>query len=112
MLDLQLNNTGISPPPPCWLVAVQVVPGFRVRVMPVLGPLPAVFGQFMAAHVLARLAQVQPAVSHEPVLKLAREHYQLLHARLVEREESRGKGQLEVEVRRHWMGCSLVMSTF
>eukprot|EP00897_Mesotaenium_endlicherianum_P004166 jgi/Mesen1/3778/ME000205S03031 len=63
----------------------QVVPGFRVRVIPVLGTIPAMFGQAMASHVLTQLAGM--AVRTEPVLQLAHDHYATLHRRLVEREE-------------------------
>jgi tRNA A37 threonylcarbamoyladenosine dehydratase len=44
------------------------VPGFRVRVLPVLGALPAVFGQALAAHVLCSLAQLPTHASTDPPL--------------------------------------------
>eukprot|EP00271_Cylindrocystis_brebissonii_P007502 TRINITY_DN21073_c0_g1_i1.p1 TRINITY_DN21073_c0_g1~~TRINITY_DN21073_c0_g1_i1.p1 ORF type:complete len:509 (-),score=86.57 TRINITY_DN21073_c0_g1_i1:440-1966(-) len=63
----------------------QVVPGFRVRVIPVLGTIPAMFGQAMATYVLTQLAGL--AVPYEPLVQLGGEHYAMLHSRLVEREE-------------------------
>lgn len=42
-----------------------MVPNFRVRTIPVLGTMPALFGQAAAAHVLTHLAQ-QP-FTPEPV---------------------------------------------
>lgn len=44
------------------------VPGFRVRILPVLGALPAVFGQALAAHVLCSLAQLPTHASTDPPL--------------------------------------------
>lgn len=67
------------------VLAVQVVPGFRVRTIPVMGALPALFGLVMASHVVTSLARLP--VAPEPVLRLGREHYGLLHRRLIEREE-------------------------
>ncbi|PNX70225.1 rossmann-fold NAD(P)-binding domain protein, partial [Trifolium pratense] len=37
----------------------QIVPGFRVRIIPVLGTIPAIFGQVMASYVLTDLAGLQ-----------------------------------------------------
>ena len=34
----------------------QIVPGFRVRTIPVLGPLPAIFGLTMASYIVTQLA--------------------------------------------------------
>jgi len=45
---------------------IGAMPGFRVRVMPVLGCLPAIFGQAMAAHVLCELAGGEHSLSLPP----------------------------------------------
>ncbi|GAQ80166.1 NAD(P)-binding Rossmann-fold superfamily protein [Klebsormidium nitens] len=74
----------------------QVVPGFRVRTIPVMGALPALFGLVMAAHVVTTLARLP--VAPEPVLRLGREHYGLLHRRLIEREELRFGSGAAVDV--------------
>ncbi|KAJ7525645.1 hypothetical protein O6H91_17G060400 [Diphasiastrum complanatum] len=63
----------------------QVVPGFRVRIIPVLGTIPAIFGQVMASYVITNLAGMQ--VDLEPIVRLDVEHYGMLHQRLIEREE-------------------------
>jgi hypothetical protein len=46
----------------------QVVPNFRVRTIPVLGAVPAIFGMALAAYVLTELAG-QPVMS-DPVIPL------------------------------------------
>lgn len=63
----------------------QVVPGFRVRIIPVLGTIPAIFGQVMASYVLTQLAELQ--VQTEPVVNFDMDHYRMLHQRLIEHEE-------------------------
>ncbi|KAF8378813.1 hypothetical protein HHK36_030162 [Tetracentron sinense] len=63
----------------------QVVPGFRVRIIPVLGTVPAIFGQVMASYVVTQLAGLQ--VQTEPVVNLDIDHYRTLHQRLIEHEE-------------------------
>ncbi|KAJ3694873.1 hypothetical protein LUZ60_000250 [Juncus effusus] len=63
----------------------QIVPGFRVRIIPVLGTVPAIFGQVMATHVLTQIAEFQ--VQTEPVVNLDSDHYYILHQRLIEHEE-------------------------
>lgn len=63
----------------------QIVPGFRVRIIPVLGTIPAIFGQVMASYVVTRLAEVQ--VNMEPVVNFDMDHYRVLHQRLIEHEE-------------------------
>ncbi|CAI6004886.1 unnamed protein product [Closterium sp. NIES-65] len=75
---------------------LQVVPGFRVRVIPVLGTIPAMFGLALATRVVTSLAGMD--VGFEPVLRLSTEHYSLLHQRLVEREEMLFGSAREVEV--------------
>lgn len=64
----------------------QIVPGFRVRIIPVLGTIPAIFGQIMASFVVTQLARFQ--VQTEPVVNLDMDHYKILHQRLIEHEES------------------------
>ncbi|KAI6691438.1 hypothetical protein NL676_028266 [Syzygium grande] len=63
----------------------QIVPGFRVRIIPVLGTIPAIFGQIMASYVVTQLARFQ--VQTEPVVNLDMDHYRILHQRLIEHEE-------------------------
>ncbi|KOM47066.1 hypothetical protein LR48_Vigan07g077000, partial [Vigna angularis] len=64
----------------------QIIPGFRVRIIPVLGTIPAIFGQFMASYVVTELAGVH--VQTEPVVNFDMDHYHTLHQRLIEHEES------------------------
>ncbi|KAG0462527.1 hypothetical protein HPP92_021003 [Vanilla planifolia] len=63
----------------------QIVPGFRVRIIPVMGTIPAIFGQVMASHVITQLAGLH--VQTEPVVNLDIDHYRILHQRLIEHEE-------------------------
>nr|XP_029116919.1 tRNA threonylcarbamoyladenosine dehydratase isoform X4 [Elaeis guineensis] len=63
----------------------QIVPGFRVRIIPVLGTIPAIFGQVMASYVVTQLAGL--CVQTEPVVNLDLDHYRILHQRLLEHEE-------------------------
>ncbi|KAF6144693.1 hypothetical protein GIB67_006185 [Kingdonia uniflora] len=63
----------------------QIVPGFRVRIIPVLGTIPAIFGQVMASYVLMELAGLH--VQTEPIVNLDMDHYRTLHQRLIEHEE-------------------------
>lgn len=63
----------------------QIVPGFRVRIIPVLGTIPAIFGQVMASYVVTQLAQLD--FQTEPVTNLDLDHYRILHHRLLEHEE-------------------------
>ncbi|CAI0419872.1 unnamed protein product, partial [Linum tenue] len=74
----------------------QIVPGFRVRIIPVLGTIPAIFGQVMASYVVTKLAGFQ--VEMEPVVNLDTEHYQMLHQRLIEHEESLYGTAMQVQV--------------
>ncbi|XP_062006475.1 tRNA threonylcarbamoyladenosine dehydratase 2 isoform X2 [Rosa rugosa] len=74
----------------------QIVPGFRVRIIPVLGTIPAIFGQVMASYVLTQLAELQ--VQLEPVINLDIDHYRMLHQRLIEHEESLYGTALHVQV--------------
>ncbi|KAL3596763.1 hypothetical protein D5086_008400 [Populus alba] len=74
----------------------QVVPGFRVRIIPVLGTIPAIFGQVMASYVVTQLTglNVQP----EPIVNLDLDHYRVLHQRLIEHEESLFGTAMQVQV--------------
>ncbi|XP_015693788.2 tRNA threonylcarbamoyladenosine dehydratase [Oryza brachyantha] len=63
----------------------QIVPGFRVRIIPVLGTIPAIFGQVMASYVVTQLAKLD--FQTEPVVNLDLDHYRILHHRLLEHEE-------------------------
>ncbi|URE35759.1 Nicastrin [Musa troglodytarum] len=63
----------------------QIVPGFRVRIIPVLGTIPAIFGQVMASYVVTQFSGLY--VQTEPVVNLDIDHYRILHNRLLEHEE-------------------------
>jgi len=75
---------------------MQVVPGFRVRIIPVMGSIPAIFGQVMATYVVTQIAGMP--VQTEPVVNLDVEHYGILHQRLIEREELQFGSAEAVEV--------------
>ena len=75
---------------------MQVVPGFRVRIIPVMGTIPAIFGQVMATYVVTQIASMP--VQFEPVVNLDVEHYGILHRRLIEREELQFGSAEAVEV--------------
>lgn len=72
------------------------MPGFRVRIIPVLGTIPAIFGQVMASYVVTQLAGLN--VQTEPVVNLDVDHYEMLHQRLLEHEESLYGTSIEVLV--------------
>ncbi|CAK8538052.1 unnamed protein product [Lathyrus sativus] len=74
----------------------QVVPGFRVRIMPVLGTIPAIFGQIMASYTLTNLAGLQ--VQTEPIVNFDMDHYNILHQRLIEHEETLYGTSMQVQV--------------
>lgn len=74
----------------------QIVPGFRVRIIPVLGTIPAIFGQVMASYVATQLADL--SVQTEPVVNLDLDHYRILYQRLIEHEELLYGSTLEVLV--------------
>lgn len=61
------------------------MPGFRGRIIPVLGTIPAIFGQVMASYVVTQLASLQ--VQMEPVVNFDLDHYRIIHQRLIEHEE-------------------------
>ncbi|XP_047319210.1 tRNA threonylcarbamoyladenosine dehydratase 2 [Impatiens glandulifera] len=74
----------------------QVVPGFRVRIIPVLGTIPAIFGQVMASYVITQLAGLD--VQMEPVVNFDMDHYHVLFQRLTEYEELLYGTSMQVEV--------------
>ncbi|XP_076951441.1 uncharacterized protein LOC143624790 [Bidens hawaiensis] len=74
----------------------QVVPGFRVRIIPVLGTIPAIFGQIMASYVVTQLAEFQ--VHMEPIVNFDTDHYSVLHQRLIEHEELMYDTSINVQV--------------
>lgn len=73
-----------------------MVPGFRVRIIPVLGSIPAIFGMVMASYVVTQLAELQ--VQTEPIVNMDIDHYRVLHQRLIEHEESLYGTAKEVQV--------------
>lgn len=91
----------------------QVVPNFRVRTIPVLGTMPALFGQAAAAHVLTQLA-CQPFTS-ESVFGVLPAAITAQLERLQEREEVRfgtaagvlvDAAEVSVLIREVWRGQS------
>lgn len=74
----------------------QIVPGFRVRIIPVLGTIPAIFGQVMASYVVTQLASLQ--VQMEPVVNFDLDHYRIIHQRLIEHEELLYGTAMQVQV--------------
>ena len=64
---------------------LQIVPGFRIRTVPVLGTLPSLFGMAAASHILCKLAG-QP-FNPEPLMHLPVPQYEAQLSRLQEREE-------------------------
>ncbi|KAK6154116.1 hypothetical protein DH2020_013755 [Rehmannia glutinosa] len=82
--------------PSDYQVDYQIVPGFRVRIIPVLGTIPAIFGQIMASYVVTQLAGLQ--VHMEPVVNFDMDHYHVLHQRLIEHEELQYGTATQVQV--------------
>ncbi|KAI8536528.1 hypothetical protein RHMOL_Rhmol10G0264500 [Rhododendron molle] len=74
----------------------QIVPGFRVRIIPVLGTIPAIFGQVMASYVITQLAGFE--VQTEPLVNFDMDHYRVLHQRLIEHEELLYGTAMQVQV--------------
>ena len=68
-------------------LCTQIVPGFRVGIVPVLGTMPAIFGMAAASHILCHLAQ-QP-FNPEPIVDITEQQYETQMARLLEREETK-----------------------
>ncbi|KAL7230487.1 hypothetical protein ACSBR2_008879 [Camellia fascicularis] len=76
----------------------QIVPGFRVRIIPVLGTIPAIFGLVMASYIVTQLAGL--GVQTEPVVNFGMDHYHVLHQRLIEHEELLYGTSMQVQVGR------------
>ncbi len=59
----------------------QMLPNFRVRIMPVVGPVPAVFGLVAATHVLNELSRrpLKPMLPGKPSLKKMQKMLVLLY---------------------------------
>lgn len=64
---------------------MQIVPNFRVRTIPVLGTMPAIFGMAAASYILCQLAQLP--FHPEPIFKLVEGQYETQLQRLTERED-------------------------
>ncbi len=77
----------------------QVVPNFRVRTIPVLGTVPAMFGCALASFVLCKLSktvELSPDEGNDVDTKIVA--YQTQLDRLKDREESRGLGKCALDV--------------
>ena len=75
---------------PTWqsrAVLLQIVPGFRVGIVPVLGTMPSMFGMAAASHILCQLAE-QP-FNPEPIMEVTTLQFETQMARLLEREETK-----------------------
>lgn len=66
---------------------LQTIPNFRVRTIPVLGTLPAIFGMAAASWILCQIAQA-PFFS-EPIFSIRRPQYETIFEALQEDEELR-----------------------
>uniref|UniRef100_A0A1D2A1J0 THIF-type NAD/FAD binding fold domain-containing protein n=2 Tax=Auxenochlorella protothecoides TaxID=3075 RepID=A0A1D2A1J0_AUXPR len=91
----------------------QVVPNFRIRTIPVLGTMPALFGMAAASWILCQLAG-KPFVP-EPVFTIEIKQYQTQLHRLEDREHARfgtsagvqvDLQEVEALVREYWRGRS------
>jgi hypothetical protein len=72
------------------------VENFRIRVIPVLGTMPALFGQSMAAYVLCDLAEQK--FTPEAIARLSRDQRNKLHQKLQQRERDHFKdGKIDIE---------------
>jgi len=67
----------------------QVIPNFRVRTIPVLGCVPAIFGMALASHVLTEIAEA--SFEGESLIVLRSKQYDTQFDRLRERENERGR---------------------
>ncbi|CEG48309.1 ubiquitin-activating enzyme [Plasmopara halstedii] len=94
------------------------VENFRIRVIPVLGTMPALFGQSMAAYVLCDLAGKK--LNPEAVARLSRDQRTKLYQKLQQREHvlfheghkiELGKDELEFIYQEIWRGRSSVSGT-
>jgi tRNA A37 threonylcarbamoyladenosine dehydratase len=91
----------------------QIVPGFRVMTIPVLGTTPAVFGMAAAAHVLCDLADAP--ITPEPLFRIQALALKTQFDRIEQREIDRfgssdglqvDEAEVEVLVRELWRGKS------
>uniref|UniRef100_A0AAV1T6M1 THIF-type NAD/FAD binding fold domain-containing protein n=1 Tax=Peronospora matthiolae TaxID=2874970 RepID=A0AAV1T6M1_9STRA len=91
------------------------VENFRIRVIPVLGTMPALFGQSMAAYVLCDLAGKK--ISPEATARLSRDQRNKLYQKLQQREHvlfheghkmELQKDDIEFIYQEIWRGCSSV----
>ncbi len=69
------------------MLHLQLVPGFRVGIVPVLGTMPSIFGMAAASHILCQLAG-QP-FNPEPIMEITVLQYETQMSRLLEREETK-----------------------
>ena len=69
------------------MLHLQIVPGFRVGIVPVLGTMPSIFGMAAASHILCQLAE-QP-FNPEPIMEITIPQYETQISRLLEREETK-----------------------
>ncbi len=77
----------------------QVVPNFRVRTIPVLGTVPAMFGCALASFVLCKLSktvELSPDEGNDVDTKIVA--YQMQLDRLKDREENRGSGRGALDI--------------
>lgn len=85
----------------------QVIPNFRIRTIPVLGSIPAIFGMGAASYILCHLAG-QDIIS-EPIFRIPAKaiqtQYDRLEARLG-REPDVDVDEVEILVREIWRGTS------
>ena len=84
-----MHNAMARPLPCCHACrhALQVVPNFRVRTIPVLGTTPAIFGMAAASYILCQLAGAP--FQGEPIFSLGAAMAQRQLDRLQEREKRR-----------------------
>jgi len=69
------------------MLHLQIVPGFRVGIVPVLGTMPSIFGMAAASHILCQLAE-QP-FNPEPIMAITVPQCETQMSRLLEREETK-----------------------
>ncbi|KAI8826210.1 uncharacterized protein EV422DRAFT_157955 [Fimicolochytrium jonesii] len=94
----------------------SALPDFRVRILPVLGTLPALFGNSMATHVITSLGNYPT----EPLaIKCREKTYARLHRDLVNREKKHGGGAMGLNIadvgyifEEIWRGRSALSGTF
>jgi tRNA threonylcarbamoyladenosine dehydratase len=69
------------------LVQLQTVPNFRIRTIPVLGTIPAIFGMAAATWLLCCLARV--SIFPDPPFHIRRPQYETIFEALQEAEAAR-----------------------